>query len=432
MSDKNKLDLFSIVLLGINAIIGSGIFVLPGDGYSKLGPASVLVIIFCMVLSVSIALCFAEAGSWFEENGGPYVYAREAFGDFIGFEVGFMKWAIGIIAWAAMANIFTTVLANVWPTAADPTVKKIIISVVVIGLGIINIMGVKISKIINNVVTIGKLIPIIAFIAVGMFFIKGGNFTPFVILPENTTFMSAFFTAAISLFYAYTGFESLAIAAEDMENPKKNVPKAMVLVMAFVSIVYFLIIAISIGILGKDLAGSSIPVSDAATAIVGPIGGWFVTIGTIVSIGGINIAASFGTPRSGVALAENGLLPKSVAKTNKKGVPYIAIIITCVLTLMIALSGTYSQLIKISVISRFIQYIPTCIAVLVFRKKYVGKEVNFKIPFGPVVPIFATIVSIVLLAFAGSSEPEKILWGFGGLLIGVPMYFIMRYLNKDK
>ena len=99
---------------------------------------------------------------------------------------------------------------------------------------------------------------------------------------------------------------------------------------------------------------------------------------------------------------------------------------------MIALSGTYSQLIKISVISRFIQYIPTCIAVLVFRKKYVGKEVNFKIPFGPVVPIFATIVSIVLLAFAGSSEPEKILWGFGGLLIGVPMYFIMRYLNKDK
>lgn len=433
MSDKNKLGFWSIVLLGINAIIGSGIFGLPGKAYALMGPASMLVLVFCMVLAVSIALCFAEASSWFEENGGPYIYAKEAFGEFIGFEVGFMKWAIGMIAWAAMANFFAITLSKIWPAAAEPFTKNVIIAVVLIGLGIVNILGVKASKVLNDAITIGKLVPLIAFIAIGIFFIKGGNFKPFVIIPDGKTTTTAFVAAAISLFYAFTGFESLAVAAKDMENPKKNVPKALVTVMAIVSLVYFLVLAISVGVLGGDLSGASTPVADAAGAVMGNIGANFITIGTVISVGGINIAASFLTPRSGVALAEQGLVPKCVGNNNKHGAPYIAIIITVLGSLIMAWSGTFSTLLQISVISRFIQYIPTCIAVLVFRKKYSDKEVNFRIPGGVFVPVLAVSISVWLLIMAGIAQPMKIVWGLGGLVVAVPFYFYMtKVYNKNN
>ncbi|MEG2245992.1 MAG: APC family permease [Peptostreptococcaceae bacterium] len=432
MGDSKKLGFWSIVLLGINAIIGSGIFGLPGEAYKMIGPASILVLVFCMILAVSIALCFAEAGSWFDENGGPYLYAKEAFGDFIGFEVGFMKWAIGMIAWAAMANFFAITISTVWPQAADPFTKNVIIGVVLIGLGIVNVMGVQASKVLNDIITIGKLVPLIFFIVVGIFFIKGGNFTPFVIVPKGEATTTAFVAAAISLFYAFTGFESLAVAAKDMEKPKENVPKALIAVMAIVSIVYVFVLAISIGILGSDLSGAATPVADAAKVMIGSAGVYIITIGTVISVGGINIAASFLTPRSGVALAEQGLVPKCIAKNNKKGAPYIAIIITVVGTLLIAWSGSFKFLLQISVISRFIQYIPTCIAVLVFRKKYGTKDAKFRIPGGAFVPIFAVLVSLWLLIEAGISDPMKIVWGLGGLLIAVPFYFYMTKVYKVK
>lgn len=432
MKKETKLGFWSIVLLGINAIIGSGIFGLPGAAYSKVGPSSILVLGFCMILAVSIALCFAEASSWFEEDGGPYIYAKEAFGNFIGFEVGFMKWAVSMIAWATMANFFAVTLSSVWPQAAEPLTKNIIIGVLVVGLGIINLMGVKQSKKLNNIMTIGKLIPLVLFIAVGIFFIKGSNFTPFVIIPEGQATSSAFVAVAISLFYAFTGFESLAVAAKDMEDPKRNVPKALVTVMLVVSIVYVLILAISIGVLGSGLSGANNPVADAATKIMGPIGGYIITAGTIISVGGINIASSIFTPRSATALVEQGLLPKPMSKTNKNGAPYVAIIVSIIGTLLIAWSGSFITLSQISVVSRFIQYIPTCLSVLIFRKKFADKEVNFRIPGGAFVPVFAVIVSLILLVKAGIDAPMKIVWGLGGLIVVVPIYFYMTKVYTKR
>ena len=115
MENKGKLGLLSICLLGVNAIVGTGIFLLPGKAAKLVGVSSIGVILFDAVLVILIALCFAEAGGLFKKNGGPYVYAKEAFGEFVGFEVGFMKWAIMVIAWAAMAVGFPTALGSVFP-----------------------------------------------------------------------------------------------------------------------------------------------------------------------------------------------------------------------------------------------------------------------------------------------------------------------------
>lgn len=422
---QKKFGFWSIVLLGINAIIGSGIFLLPNKAFSLIGPASIGVIFFDMALVISLALCFAEAGGLFKKNGGPYVYAKEAFGDFVGFEVGFMKWAIGIIAWAAMAVAFATALGTVFPAAQEPTVKNIIVTVILVGLGIINILGVNISKILNNIITVGKLVPLLLFVAVGIFFIKGQNFSP--VFLGGTYTPGSFGEAALLIFYAFTGFESIAVAAEDMENPEKNIPKAIITVIGIVSIFYLLIQSVAIGTLGHALAETATPVADAAQIFLGPIGGLIVTAGTLISIGGINIAASFITPRSGVALAEDGLLPKSISKAGKFGTPSMAILITVAFALPLALSGSFAQLAAISVVSRFAQYVPTCLSVIVLRKKRPELQSTFRVPFGPIIPIVAVLTSFWLLSQASM---DKILWGLGGLLIGIPVYYLMKSLNK--
>lgn len=426
MGDKRKIGFWSIVLLGINSIIGSGIFLLPNKAMNLIGPASLLVILFDMLLVVTIALCFAEAGGMFKKNGGPYVYAKEAFGDFIGFEVGFMKWAISIIAWATMAVGFTTALSKVWPTSQNPIIKNSLIIGILVGLGIINILGVNISKVLNNVITVGKLVPLVIFVAVGIFLIKGSNFTP--MFPNGVYQGGSFGAAALLIFYAFTGFESIAVAAEDMENPEKNIPKAIIVVMIIVSLFYLLIQAVSIGILGPELATSTTPIATASAKFLGSGGGILVTAGTLISIGGINIAASFITPRTAVALAEDGLLPKVMAKYNKKGTPYVAIIVTVALAIPVALSGSFTQLAAISVVSRFAQYVPTCLAILVLRKKRPDLTSSFRVPFGPVIPAIAVIVSIWLLT---QSSMEKILWGLGGLILGVPIYLAMKKINTE-
>ena len=166
--------------------------------------------------------------------------------------------------------------------------------------------------------------------------------------------------------------------------------------MVLVSVIYVLTQTVAIGTLGSKLAVSGTPVADSANTFFGGFGGILVTAGTLVSIGGINIAASFITPRSGVALAEDGLLPKVIAKKNNAGTPYIAIIITVVLAIPMVLSGSFTQLAAISVISRFAQYIPTCLSVLVFRKRQ-EMQSTFRIPFGPVLPILSVVVSLWLL-----------------------------------
>ena len=241
MTNKNKMGLFSIILLGFNGIIGSGIFLLPNKVMAQVGPAAVLVTLFDALLVISIAVCFAEVGGMFKKNGGPYVYAKEAFGEFVGFEVGFMKWAIAIIAWATMTVGFAEALMGLLPKgtfANENIAKAIIVTIIVVLLTLVNLSGIKTSKILNNIVTTGKLLPLIIFIAVGLFFINGSNFTPFFVPGKNASGQAmstgaAIGAAALTIFYAFTGFESIAVAAEDMDNPEKDVPKAILLVQFF-------------------------------------------------------------------------------------------------------------------------------------------------------------------------------------------------------
>lgn len=419
--ESKKLGFWSIVLLGINGIIGSGIFLLPNKAMAIIGPASLLVMLFDMLLVLAITFCFAEASGLFKENGGAYIYAKEAFGDFIGYEVGFLSWATRIIAFSTMSVGFATALGGLIPSLNTVMMKNIIISVIFIVLAVINLLGIKLYEVIQNLATIAKILPFILFIGMGIFYIEPVNFTPLV--PNGVYTPGSFGAAAVILFFAFTGFESLAVAAAEMENPQKNLPKATLITIFTVSAIYILLLACAIGIMGYELADTTAPVQAAFTRIAGAFGTTIVAAGTLISIGALCIASSFITPHSGLALAEQHMLPAFMAKRNRFGAPYWCIIVSTIVAMLIGYTGGFAFLASISVVSRFSQYIPTCLSIMVFRKKMPDAPRVFKIPFGPVIPVIALLVSFWLLAQA---KPQQLLIGFGAAIVALPFYFLVH------
>ena len=425
MKETGKFGFWSIVLLGINGIVGTGIFLLPNKAYSIIGSASLGVLLFDAVIAGCIALCFAEAASLFTRNGGPYLYAKHALGDFWAFEVGVLKWIVTVIAWAAMAVGFATALGAAVPALSGDFAKDVISFILIVGLTIVNIFGVNVSKFVNNLITISKLVPLALFIAIGIFFINGANFTP--VFPQDIYVDGSFAQAAVLLFFAYTGFEVIAIAAEDMKNPKKNLPRAIIMCMLLVSVLYMAILAVSIGVLGTDLANTKAPVQDAFNVIVGPIGMYIVLIGTLISMGGINFAEAYYAPRVATSMAEDSMLPSALAKRNRYNAPYIAAIVTAIASVLLAWSGSFTTLAAISAVSRFTQYLPTCLAVIIFRRKWADKARSYTIPGGYLIPVIAIGTSLWMLAQA---QTNQLLWGLGGCIVILPFYY--SYWKKKK
>jgi len=421
----HKLGFWSIVLLGINGVIGSGIFLLPGRAMDLMGPGSIFVYLFVALVVMTIALCFAECAGRFTRDGAAYVYAREAFGGFVGFEVGIMSWAVRIIAWAAMAAAFATALGAVWPPALSGPPRTLVILALLLGLGTLNLLGVKPVKLVNNLVTAGKLLPLAIFILAGAWFLQGARFAP--MFPRGFS-ADGLGTTGLLIFYAFTGFEGLAVAAEDMDDPRRNLPLALLLVMGLCGAVYIAVQAIAVGTLGPALARSAAPVADAASAFMGSGGRWLVTLGTLVSIGGINVAASFSAPRTGVALAQDRIVPRMLAEPNRFGAPYGSVLLTVLAAVPVALSGSFIQLAAISMVSRFAQYLPACLAVLVLRRRKDLPQ-GFRIPFGPLVPVAATLICLWLLSKATHAQ---LVWGLGALALGVPLFFLMLVLNRNQ
>lgn len=424
---SQKLGFGSIVLFGINGIIGSGIFLLPSSGMKLYGPASILALAFDGVLVFLIALCFAECAGLYKSNGGPYLYARGAFGNFIGYEVGFMTWVVRMIAEATLYVGFATAVGGMFPSLNNALARNILVTILGLFLMGLNIAGVRVTARLNNIMTVAKLIPIILVAVLGLFFLHPSNFQPFFIPGKSSS--ANFAQATLTLFYVFSGFEGLVVAAGEMKNAEKNLPKALIISMSAVVVIYMLILIACIGVLGAKLMNSTVPVQDALTKMVGSWGGVVVAIGTLLSIGGVCVSSSFITPRSGEALAEHKMMPAVLAKKNRWGAPYVAIIVSTCIGLLLAYSGTFAKLAMISAISRFVQYIPTCLAVIVFRHKRPNAPRSFKLPFGPVIPVLALCVSIWLLCH---TTMENLLWGFGALIIAIPFYFITgRHADND-
>ena len=168
---------WDLVAIAVNGIIGAGIFGLPAKVYGLIGSYSLIAFVVCALVVAMIILCFAEVGSRFEETGGPYVYAREAFGPTVAFEIGWLIWLARLTAFAANCNLLISYLGYFAPAATSPIWRAAIIVLVVAALTGVNVLGVRQAAIVSNCFTIGKLIPMLIFIAVGLFFLNPQAFT---------------------------------------------------------------------------------------------------------------------------------------------------------------------------------------------------------------------------------------------------------------
>ena len=430
---SKKLGMISILLLGINGIVGSGIFLLPNKAYAEVGVSSVLVILVSAFLVISLALCYAEASSKFSQDGASYVYAKAAFGNLVGFEVGFYTWVVGVLGWAGEIAALLLVIQSVYPPLRDKFTYNVTAITICFTLAIINYFGLNFSKVFNTFSSLGKLIPLTLFVIIGLFFMHSHNFTPFIPPLDNTAdiYGSDFGAAFSVIFYAYLGFELLPIAADNMENPKKNLPRAIITIVLFCAAFYALITLVCIGVLGPDLAKTSVPVASATGSVFGKIGYDFITLGTIISIAGVCWSFSFNTPIVAAALADNGFLPKIVSKKSKHNTPGFAILITALIVAFLVTTGGFLFLAAVNVVAAFVEYIPTALSIPILRKR---KDIvgTYKMPFGSFISRFAVIVSIVMLSQAGI---KTIVYGLSGLIVGAIIYYAYGKKNielKDK
>jgi len=415
---KRSLGLATVVSLGINGVIGQGIFLLPGKAAGMMGPAAGLALLLGGILCFLIALCFAEVATRFDSTGGAYVYTREAFGDFVGFEVGWMTCCVGIISWAALSNGFTLVLGHFIPSVAEGPTQSILAVAVITLLTAVNWMGADRGALVVKFFTLAKMIPLTLFILVGLFFIEPAHFEPFA--PHGTLPLAE---TTMLLLYAYAGFETLVVPAGEMANPQRNVPKALFIVMALVTVVYMGIFTVAVGTF-EGIAGHANPVAAASANFMGPIGGTLIAVGICLSVFGTNSGSALVNPRRFYAMAERGDMPPFLATTDPKtGAPRAAIGLTWLLACALSLSGTFVELAVLGVLARFAQYIPTCIAVLVFRRRDAAQPDGFRIPGGPVVPLITVALCVLLLA---NTDPTRLAKGGIALLVGVPLYFLSR------
>src|SRR5688500_5848500 len=229
-----------------------------------------------------LVLCFAEAGSHFDEPGSAYVYTREAFGDFIGFEVGWMTWLARIASVASLSNGFAQALGFLWPGATGGAARVLVIGGLLAVLTWINVVGVKSGARTAVVLSIAKVLPLLFLIVVGLPALDTGLLSPMAAPPFD-----ALGEAALLLLFAYAGFENTAAAAGEYKNPRRDVPFALLTMIGLVTTIYFLVQLVALGTL-PDLAARTegAPLADAATLLVGASAGVLMTIGAVVSIGG--------------------------------------------------------------------------------------------------------------------------------------------------
>ncbi len=416
--------LAGLTAIALNGVVGSGIFVLPATVYRLAGPASPIAYVVAAVLMALVVACFAEAGSRSEETGGPYLYARDAFGGFVGFLVGWLFLLTRIAATAAIANAFVDYLGYLDPALAAGAARPVAITLAVGGLAAVNIFGVRGASLTVNLLTIAKLVPLAIFIVAGLAAID-----PERVALHGPPALGSLRQAALPLVFAYGGFENANVPSEESVDPRRHLPIALLTTIAGVAVLYVLIQIVAQGTL-PGLAHSTTPLASAAREVLGAPGGWLLTAAAIISTLGSISAVILVGPRILLAFARHGQLPAALAAIHPRHhSPHRAVIAFAGLTWAAALIGGLSELIALSAICRLLFSAAICLAVPVLRWRQRAVAPAFVLPGGPVIPLLAIALSIWLLT--GLSRAQAMAGG-AGVLAGLGVYAGYRWLWPER
>jgi APA family basic amino acid/polyamine antiporter len=408
---------WQVVGLSINDVIGSGVYLLPAAAALLLGPLSIWAVLIAGLAVALLILCFAEASSYFDEPGGAYLYTREAFGEFIGFEVGWMTWLARVTSVASLSVGFALAMGYLWPGATEGWGRALVIT---ISLGIltwINVIGVKEGAKMAVFLTIAKSLPLLLFIGVGIFFIEGDLLVGGI--PDLS--FTSLSEAVLLLLFAYCGFENTPGAAGEFKNPQRDIPFALLTMVALVTIIYTLVQLVAVGTL-PGLAYSDSPLAESAAQFAGPAIAIIMTLGAMISIFGNVGNSTLVGPRYLYALAQDGFGHKVLAKVHSRfRTPAVAIVTQSGIALALALSGSFVELAMLSIIARLVTYAGTVAALPILRKKFGHKEKAFRLPGGNTIPLIALGLCLVFLV---SATVANLIAGSLALLVGAGIYYL--------
>ena len=419
-----NLGTWGIWLLVVNGFIGGGIFGLPSGVNALAGSYSVWIYAFCAVLILPVILSFAELGSYFRGTGGPVRYGTEAFGTFIGFQSGWLYYIARMISFSANSVLLVESIGYFYAPAGEGIGRVISLAIVCGGLTLINVLG-SVESIRSLAVFTVLKFSVLIMLVFGGLVLLGGEILPS--FESETPITENLGAAALLLIYAFVGFEGGVVPAGETKNPERNMPRALILGLASVVVLYMLIQLVAEAAV-PNLASSTSPLLDTSSALFGKIGAVVIMIGVVTSITGNLVGNMFSTPRLTYALSLDKSLPAWFGKVHSKFLtPSNSVLFFGVFSFIGAALGSFTALAAMTVLSRVFFYIITCAAIPKLRPKFKGEN-TFTLRGGYIIPVLG-ILACLWLTFQVSL---KNIWMTALFIaVGSVLYWIARRQVKD-
>jgi amino acid transporter len=418
---RRELGRWDLTAIGINQVIGGAVFLMPAAVAAHVGAWSPWLVAGVGAVSLIIALSFAEVGSRFVGTGGSYLHARAAFGRFVSFEVGWMQWFTRAASWASVVNGLADSLGFYAPALRAGSARAVLIAGAIGVITVVNVRGIRLSSWVINGLTVGKLVPLVLYVAIGLFFIDAARFVPGPV--PAVTELSA---ATVLLIFAFGGYEVVPVTGGETRDPTRAIPFAMIMTIVSVALLTTLVQIVAVGTL-PDLASSRTAMADSAVMFLGAGGALLITTGAVVSMTGNNFGQSLSGSRNLFALGELGDVPPIFAWVHPQyRTPAFAIVFSSSVALALALTGTFTTLAAGSAISRLFVYAVTCAATLQLRRPRFAATVRpalFRTPAGSLIPAAGVIISTAIVAFA---TPQQMVVGVAALMAGAGLYGLTR------
>jgi basic amino acid/polyamine antiporter, APA family len=386
----------------INTTVGAGIFVIPALVAQDLGAAAPLAFLICGAMMALIAVTLAMAGSRVTVTGGIYAYVLAAFGPYVALLAGVLQWLSGIVAVSGVSSAFLDQLGTVAPVFAAPAARVGVLAVVLIALAQLNAAGVRLGTRLVEAVTLAKLAPLAVFLAVGAFFVD-----PAALAWPGFPTGDTLGRVVLLLIFAYSGVEVALAPSGEVARPERTVPRAVLLALGLITILYIAIQVVAQGTLGPELATSTgAPLAAAAGRFLGAFGTTFLLLGAVCSMFGYICGDMLSTPRSWYALARDGFLPSffmridPVTRTPKRAIWAHAVVV-----LALASTNRFEGLAIIANVALLTLYLLCCAAALqLSRKGVIADAAPFMMRGASIAPVLAAGLVIWILSTATARE----------------------------
>jgi basic amino acid/polyamine antiporter, APA family len=372
-----------------------------------------------------IMACYAEVASQFSDAGGPYLYARTAFGRLTGILVGWMLYLAQTAAPAANANLFVIYLAEFWPAAKEPWPRFAILTVLIGVLAAINARGTRQGTVVSNAFTVAKILPLL------MVVLAGAALTMFHPAPWGVAAPVSghvWMKAMVLLIFAYGGFESSLAPMSEAKNPARDAAFALFTALIACTVIYVLVQWVVVGVLGPD-ATTDRPLAEVARITMGNRGARLVALGALVSVYGYLSAKLLGMPRVTFALAEEGDLPRVFAAVGPRfRTPWFSILFYAAAVWGLAMAGSFAWNVTLSVVARLFYYGVVCAALIVLRRKR-PVSAGFRLPGGPIFALLGIAIAVALATQVDLSKSLILAATVGAALLN---WIWARGANREK